>query len=115
MVCLRNICINTVHKGGNDDDDNDDDDNDNNNDNNNNVNDNNNNNFSVGKDFSLSMKPCNNHLLVMCGNLTCEVLQIFIMRPRCKLHVILQILQKTGKLAKRTAVSVGSVSLLNGL
>ena len=23
MVCLRNICINTLHKGGNDDDDND--------------------------------------------------------------------------------------------
>ena len=22
MVCLRNICINTLHKGGNDDDDN---------------------------------------------------------------------------------------------
>jgi hypothetical protein len=37
MVCLRNICINTLHKGakhdddGDDDDDDDDDDNDNNN------------------------------------------------------------------------------------
>jgi hypothetical protein len=30
MVCLRNICINTLHKG-NDDDDDDDDDNNNNN------------------------------------------------------------------------------------
>ena len=35
MVCLRNICINTLHKGDNDDDDNDDDDNNNNNNNNN--------------------------------------------------------------------------------
>jgi hypothetical protein len=34
MVCLRNICINTLHKG-NDDDDDDDDDDDNNNNNNN--------------------------------------------------------------------------------
>ena len=33
MVCLRNICINTLHKG--DDDDDDDDDNNNNNNNNN--------------------------------------------------------------------------------
>jgi hypothetical protein len=33
MVCLRNICINTLHKGdsGGDDDDDDDDDNNNNN------------------------------------------------------------------------------------
>ena len=29
MVCLRNVCINTLHKGDNDDDDDDDDDNDN--------------------------------------------------------------------------------------
>jgi hypothetical protein len=37
MVCLRNICINTLHKGDDDgDDDNDDDDNNNNNNNNNN-------------------------------------------------------------------------------
>jgi hypothetical protein len=38
MVCLRNICINTLHKGdkGKDDDDDDDDDNNNNNNNNNN-------------------------------------------------------------------------------
>ena len=36
MVCLRNICINTLHKGDDDDDD-DDDDNNNNNNNNNNV------------------------------------------------------------------------------
>jgi hypothetical protein len=35
MVCLRNICKNTLHKGDNDDDDNDDDDNNNNNNNNN--------------------------------------------------------------------------------
>ena len=35
MVCLRNICINTLHKGDNDDDD----------DNNNNNNNNNNNSF----------------------------------------------------------------------
>jgi len=34
MVCLRNICTNTLHKG--DDDDDDDDDNNNNNNNNNN-------------------------------------------------------------------------------
>ena len=33
MVCLRNICINTLHKGDNDDDDDDDDDNNNNNNN----------------------------------------------------------------------------------
>ena len=31
MVCLRNICINTLHKGDDDDDDDDDDDNNNNN------------------------------------------------------------------------------------
>ena len=38
MVCLRNICINTLHKGDDDDDDDDDDnDDDNNNNNNNNV------------------------------------------------------------------------------
>ena len=36
MVCLRNICINTLHKGDDDDDDDDDDDNNNNNNNNNN-------------------------------------------------------------------------------
>ena len=35
MVCLRNICINTLHKGDDDDDDDDDDDNNNNNNNNN--------------------------------------------------------------------------------
>jgi hypothetical protein len=38
MVCLRNICINTLHKRNNDDDDNDDDDDDDNNNNNNNNN-----------------------------------------------------------------------------
>ena len=42
MVCLKNICINTLHKGDNDDDD--DDDNDNDNDDNDNDNNNNNNN-----------------------------------------------------------------------
>jgi len=31
MVCLRNICINTLHKGDEDDDDDDDDNNNNNN------------------------------------------------------------------------------------
>jgi hypothetical protein len=31
MVCLRDICISTLHKGDNDDDDDDDDDNNNNN------------------------------------------------------------------------------------
>jgi len=31
MVCLRNICINILHKGDNDDDDDDDDNNNNNN------------------------------------------------------------------------------------
>ena len=36
MVCLRNICINTLHKGDDEDDDDDDDDNNNNNNNNNN-------------------------------------------------------------------------------
>jgi hypothetical protein len=35
VVCLRNICINTLHKGDSDDDDDDDDDNNNNNNNNN--------------------------------------------------------------------------------
>ena len=34
MVCIRNICINTLHKGDNDDDDDDNDDNNNNNNNN---------------------------------------------------------------------------------
>jgi hypothetical protein len=34
MVCLRNICINTLHEGDDDDDDDDDDDNNNNNNNN---------------------------------------------------------------------------------
>jgi len=37
MVCLRNICIKTLHKGDDDDDDDDDDDNNNNNNNNNNT------------------------------------------------------------------------------
>ena len=37
MVCLRNICINTLHKGDDDDDDDDDDNDNNNNNNNNNV------------------------------------------------------------------------------
>jgi hypothetical protein len=37
MVCLRNICINTLQKGAKDEDDDDDDDNDNNNNNNNNI------------------------------------------------------------------------------
>ena len=37
MVCLRNICINTLHKGDDDDNDDDDDDDDNNNNNNNNL------------------------------------------------------------------------------
>ena len=37
MVCLRNICINTLHKGDDDYDDDDDDDDNNNNDNNNNI------------------------------------------------------------------------------
>jgi hypothetical protein len=31
MVCLRNVCINTLHKGDSDDDDDDDDDDNNNN------------------------------------------------------------------------------------
>jgi hypothetical protein len=35
MVCLGNICINTLYKGAKDDDDNDNDNNDNNNNNNN--------------------------------------------------------------------------------
>ena len=35
MVCLRNICINTLHKGDDDDDDYDDDDDDDNSNNNN--------------------------------------------------------------------------------
>jgi hypothetical protein len=35
MVCLRNICINTLHKDDDDDDDDDDDNNNNNNNNNN--------------------------------------------------------------------------------
>jgi hypothetical protein len=34
MVCLRNICVNTLQKGAKDDDDDDDDDNNNNNNNN---------------------------------------------------------------------------------
>ena len=37
MVCLRNMCINTLHKGDDDDDDDDDDDNNNNNNNNSSV------------------------------------------------------------------------------
>jgi len=36
MVCLRNMCMDTQHKGDKDDDDDDDDDNNNNNNNNNN-------------------------------------------------------------------------------
>jgi hypothetical protein len=42
MVCLGNICINTLHKGAKDDDDDDDDDDYDNNDDNNNNNNNNN-------------------------------------------------------------------------
>jgi len=37
MVCLRNISVDTLHKGDTDDDDDDDDDDDNNNNNNNNL------------------------------------------------------------------------------
>jgi len=37
MVCLRNISVDTLHKGDTDDDDDDDDDDDNNNNNNNNA------------------------------------------------------------------------------
>jgi hypothetical protein len=37
MVCLRNICINTLQKGDDDDDDDGDDDDDDNNNNNNNI------------------------------------------------------------------------------
>ena len=44
MVCLRNISLDTLHKGDNEDDDDDDDDDDNNNNNNNIINNNNNNN-----------------------------------------------------------------------
>jgi hypothetical protein len=44
MVCLGNICINTLHKGAKDDDDDDDDDD---NDDNNNNNNNNNNNIQI--------------------------------------------------------------------
>ena len=43
MVCLRNICINTLHKGDNDDDDDDDDDGEDDDDDDNNNNNNNNN------------------------------------------------------------------------
>jgi hypothetical protein len=42
MVCLRNICINTLHQGDSDDNDDDDDDNDDDYDYNNNNNNNNN-------------------------------------------------------------------------
>jgi hypothetical protein len=42
MVCLRNISVDTLHKGNTDDDDNDDDDDDDNNNNNNNNNNNSN-------------------------------------------------------------------------
>ena len=48
MVCLRNICINTLHEGGNLDDDDDDDDDDDNDNINNNYN---NNVLSVGSNF----------------------------------------------------------------
>jgi len=41
MVCLRNICINTLHKGWNNNDDDDEDDDDDNDDDNNNNNNNN--------------------------------------------------------------------------
>jgi hypothetical protein len=53
MVCLGNICINTLHKGAKDDDDDNDDDNDNNNNNNthNNNNNNNNNKHSSNNDI----------------------------------------------------------------
>jgi len=37
MVCLRNVSVDTMHKGDTDDDDDDDDDDNNNNDNNNNI------------------------------------------------------------------------------
>ena len=37
MVCLRNISVDTLHKGDTDDDDDDNDDDNNNNDNNNNI------------------------------------------------------------------------------
>ena len=50
MVCLRNICINTLHKGDDDDDyDNDDDDDD--------DDDNNNNNSPQGLSFGKDILP----------------------------------------------------------
>ena len=47
MVCLRNISINTLHKGDDNDDDDDDDDNNNKDDDDNDDDDNNNNNNSI--------------------------------------------------------------------
>jgi hypothetical protein len=52
MVCLGNICINTLHKGAKDDHDDDDDDNDDDDDDNNNNNNNNNNCYFSGNCFS---------------------------------------------------------------
>ena len=49
MVCLRNICINTLHKGDDDDDNDDDDYDDNDDDCDNNNNNNNNNNLHIVK------------------------------------------------------------------
>ena len=54
MVCLRNICINTLHKGDDDDDDDDDDDNNNNNNNNNDNSNNNNNNSGPGSSVGIA-------------------------------------------------------------
>ena len=51
MVCLRNIFINTLHKGDNDDDDDNDDDNNNDDDDNDDNNNNNNNNNNNKQDF----------------------------------------------------------------
>ena len=58
MVCLGNICKNTLHKGDDDDDDNNDDDNNNNN----NNNDGNNNNNKNNNLYNWQMK------YVLCGS-----------------------------------------------
>ena len=64
MVCLRNICINTLHKGDNDDDNDydDDDDDDYDDDNNNNNNNNRQNQYYQNKLFRTDCKKFYNRL-----------------------------------------------------
>ena len=81
MVCLRNMCINTLHKG--DDDDDDDDDNDNNN--NDNDDDNNNNNTNNTNNNNNSSVLNSRFMELLTGFRACEVIRTISFFPGTEL------------------------------